>query len=281
MSHDPATTRDIERLTLLGLDATSSECSIRWVSRPGWYEVRLLADGVDLTGTGLDLFAALRVVRSELDARALKLLCNGARADVHPSGMARSMSGARLVYVLELGRPAGQEDLVPIFGQAPAEAVDTVQAQDVFFGRWLESLGLPKLQAERGDDFVRRRHDLYVGPEGFSETRAVELIQEQAAKAGVEVEIDTAGEWWLLGANSDWLLRAGPAVEAFHQLGFPEVGQNAVRQEAVLTAFARTVLTSHDGKAFVVVDRAGEAEYGQAAFRAWFSRWNRTVVFLP
>jgi hypothetical protein len=63
-----------------------------------------------------DLFEALADLRQSLEEQGIRLFCNGARTDVWPSGMSRSMSGGRKAYVLRLGTHA--RDLVDIFDGA-------------------------------------------------------------------------------------------------------------------------------------------------------------------
>jgi hypothetical protein len=87
-----------------------------------------------------DLFDAIMLLRLELERRGEQLLCCGARIDVFPSGMSRSMSGGRKAYVLRLGYPGRRSDLVDIFDEATAGAVGTVAQQKEFCLRWRDSL---------------------------------------------------------------------------------------------------------------------------------------------
>ncbi|HEY5723947.1 MAG TPA: hypothetical protein VIT45_16680 [Allosphingosinicella sp.] len=88
--------------------------------------------------TGRDLFQAMIALRRELDASGKKLLCAGARRDVFPSGMARSMGSARKAYVMKLGEPA--TILVDIFEPAHADQIATVDEQQRFREQWIVSL---------------------------------------------------------------------------------------------------------------------------------------------
>jgi hypothetical protein len=99
---------------------------------------------------GPDLFEALRALRRTLEAEDMRLLCAGARIDVYPSGMSRSMSAGRKAYVLRLGSPARTDDLVDIFAHAASEEVGTVEQQEQYYKNWVASLrskaeGLPEL----------------------------------------------------------------------------------------------------------------------------------------
>jgi hypothetical protein len=92
--------------------------------------------GIAVTAEGRDLFDALQHVRLELEPLGWIPLCNGARIDCYPSGMARDMGGASSVYELEIGK-AGRFPLVGLFEPAPPEKVGTVAAQDSYFARWI------------------------------------------------------------------------------------------------------------------------------------------------
>lgn len=85
---------------------------------------------------GRDLFEGLQQIRRRLEPLGWYPLCNGARIDCYPSGMARDMGGARHVYELTIGE-AGRPPLVGLFEPAPAEEIGTVAEQDAFNQRWL------------------------------------------------------------------------------------------------------------------------------------------------
>jgi hypothetical protein len=89
---------------------------------------------------GRDLFDCLCALRTETDALGIKILCNGARIDAFPSPMLQS-SGARKVYITEIGKQALRENLVNIFEEAPAEKVGTVEDQFEYHTKWIDSLG--------------------------------------------------------------------------------------------------------------------------------------------
>ena len=78
--------------------------------------------------SGVDLFECLISVRADLEAQSLLLCCQGAKKNVSPSGMTRQMSNGRLAYLLPVGRPVSDEDLVDVF--APAECSEVVSIAD-------------------------------------------------------------------------------------------------------------------------------------------------------
>lgn len=111
-----------------------------WVAQqPPW---RLVFSGAGLDREefcGVDLFEAMTSLREQVEPREFRILCAGARRDVFPSGMSRSMGGGRQAYVLKPGRPAARSTLVDIFTPATAEEVGTVSEQRRFFERWQAS----------------------------------------------------------------------------------------------------------------------------------------------
>jgi hypothetical protein len=83
----------------------------------------------------LDFFECLRAFRRVIEPDGFRVLCQGARPNVHPSGMS-SQAGAWTSYALTLGQPALTKDLVGTFD--PAEdiaSVGTVEEQDEFIKR--------------------------------------------------------------------------------------------------------------------------------------------------
>jgi|CZKU01.1.fsa_nt_gi ADP-ribosylglycohydrolase len=105
------------------------------------YELALTAPSFGtIRFTADDLIACLRQLRERIEPAGWRLLCNGARRDANASGMQRDMFGGDVVYVLRPGVEASQADVVPTFGPAPARAIGTLQEQDAFHARWLQSL---------------------------------------------------------------------------------------------------------------------------------------------
>jgi hypothetical protein len=115
---------------------------LRWrmvIEGEGPWNLRLESPGgVESTATGDDVFEALRAMRVGLDARGIKLCCNGARVDVRPSGLSAS-HGAWMVYVLHMWRPVTVRDLVPTFGYAPPSEIGSTEEQDAYWERHLKN----------------------------------------------------------------------------------------------------------------------------------------------
>ncbi|NJK65057.1 MAG: hypothetical protein HC921_22205 [Synechococcaceae cyanobacterium SM2_3_1] len=88
-----------------------------------------------------DLFECLRIIRQQLEIeRGYKILCKGAKQNVHPSSLSRQMNGGVSAYELTMGSPARMECIINIFDEANPEEVDTVDHQMEFYRRWVESL---------------------------------------------------------------------------------------------------------------------------------------------
>jgi hypothetical protein len=87
---------------------------------------------------GRDIFDALQQLRLKLEPLGWYPLCNGARVDCYPSGMARDMGGAQAVYVLTIGK-SGRPPVVGTLEPAPRGSVGTVAEQNAYFRRWLDT----------------------------------------------------------------------------------------------------------------------------------------------
>jgi hypothetical protein len=82
-----------------------------------------------------DFYECLRTFRRVIEPEGFRVLCQGARPNVRPSGMS-SDAGAWTSYALTLGQPALPKDLVGTFD--PVEdiaSVGTVEEQDEFMRR--------------------------------------------------------------------------------------------------------------------------------------------------
>lgn len=113
--------------------------SFGWDGRNAYLSVEVPGADISAQAEGRDLFDGLQQIRRELEPRGWYPLCNGARIDCYPSGMARDMGGGRAVYELTMGKP-GRPPLVGLFEPAPPERVGAVADQDAYYSRWLDSL---------------------------------------------------------------------------------------------------------------------------------------------
>lgn len=121
-------------------NGTIQECSVEYTSTPPW---RLKFFGLGLKQAEFedrDLFEALITLRRELEQSNAQLLCSGARPDVLPSGMSRSMSGGIKAYIIQIGKPELSNVLVNIFDYAEPDIVGTVEEQMAFKQQYINSL---------------------------------------------------------------------------------------------------------------------------------------------
>jgi hypothetical protein len=121
-------------------DGAQAAAELEWTDRPPWSVVLRLPGADPIEESAGDLFACLLAVRRAASEIGWRVCVAGARTDAWPSRMSSQMGGAALVYVHALGRPARNEDLHPVFDDAPCEAVGSVEEQSEFRRRWLESL---------------------------------------------------------------------------------------------------------------------------------------------
>ncbi len=121
-------------------DGGAEECSLSLVEG-SQFIIRFSGFGLDEREfSGRDLYDALRSLRLYLETEGISLLCAGSRKDATASGMSRSMSGGRKIYITKIGIPASSADLVDIFDFAPAETLGTVEEQETYRKEWFESL---------------------------------------------------------------------------------------------------------------------------------------------
>jgi hypothetical protein len=93
----------------------------------------------DFSACSHDLFEAFKILREKAENVNVKFMCNGARENVYPSPMMRSMGGGSVAYELTLGRQARRSDIVNIFDYTE-EVIVSVSAQESFYQKWLSSL---------------------------------------------------------------------------------------------------------------------------------------------
>jgi hypothetical protein len=93
-----------------------------------------------LTGQADDCFAALQIIRRIAEGLNWNICCKGARRNVWPSGMSRSMGGGMKAYVLEMGQQSRRDSLVEIFDADTPESYSSVADQEAYAHAWIESL---------------------------------------------------------------------------------------------------------------------------------------------
>ncbi|MDH6133295.1 hypothetical protein P3T37_002690 [Kitasatospora sp. MAA4] len=101
------------------------------------YTVRAQGPWGVVGSTRGDAFGALVEVRLQLEPLGWLLALAGARRDVWPSGMLRGAGGEE-GYLLLPHAVGGNQPLVPIFDDAPAELVVSVAEQQAAYNQWLE-----------------------------------------------------------------------------------------------------------------------------------------------
>lgn len=102
-------------------------------------KVELAFDGNDLHFTAEDNFPffALVKIRLYLESQGVKLLCNGSRVDVYPSGFYMNSFKA---YKLVMGKVARRENLANILdATSELNLIGTVQEQEDYWQKWFKS----------------------------------------------------------------------------------------------------------------------------------------------
>lgn len=93
-----------------------------------------------LSGRADDCFAALQIIRRAAEEQNWKICCRGARRNVRPSAMSRSMGGGIMAYILEMGQPGRMDSTVEIFDADAPESYSSVADQEAYAKAWFESL---------------------------------------------------------------------------------------------------------------------------------------------
>ena len=86
-------------------------------------------------------FAALNLIRQQLEPEGIIPDCYGCSRNVYPSPMSLSMGYGEKAVRMRMGQPARREDQVSIFKTGPDTKPVTVAEQERFYREWLESFG--------------------------------------------------------------------------------------------------------------------------------------------
>lgn len=130
-------------------DGSRAPCLLRLSSHqsvarePPVCEIEAVMGRRSWTRSAGDYFAALALIRRDLEAEGWLLSCYGASRNVYPSGMCRDMGAGLKAYRLRPGQQARPEDLVSILATGPDVEPATVEAQEAFFESWVGSAQHP------------------------------------------------------------------------------------------------------------------------------------------
>jgi hypothetical protein len=120
-------------ILLLAPDGQREECRLSFQSA-GWPDCRISFESLTFGRREYvrgDYFDCLCDFRREIESIGWRVLCNGARRNAWPSGMARDMGQGLKLYLLR-ERPVRGSDLVETFGPADPSDVATVEQQKGF-----------------------------------------------------------------------------------------------------------------------------------------------------
>jgi len=122
-------------------DGTIGDCVLQVSTSFPWQIVLSGIESKTFNASGSDLFKALWSLREQLELLGMTLLIKGAKKDVVCSGMSRTMGGGRKAYVVRLGEPARQEEIVDILDDiTDGELVVSTEEQQDFYKQWVKSL---------------------------------------------------------------------------------------------------------------------------------------------
>ncbi|WP_329489956.1 hypothetical protein OG618_26030 [Kitasatospora sp. NBC_01246] len=128
---------------IINLQAVSPDGSLRPIELRlhGVEEVviEVVLDGSSIGEfVGCNISSSLRRARRGVEDNGLIICCQGARQDVHSSGMLQQFSNGREAYVLRDGVDMASAEVVDVLAPADPADVNTVDAQEMnifrFFG---------------------------------------------------------------------------------------------------------------------------------------------------
>ncbi len=114
---------------------------IYYTEESPWIVNLIVNENINISVESDNLFDALQEVRNKAADQEILILCNGARKDVYPSSMSKSMGGGILAYELTLGKQAQRANLVNIFDDSRNNPIVTPDEQKDFYNKWIKSLG--------------------------------------------------------------------------------------------------------------------------------------------
>lgn len=131
-------------------------------------------------------------------------------------------------------------------------------------------------------EYICRHRDRFLRAKKTEPIELVERILGDALYSGAsECAVLHQNDWWIIASTTDWL--GGHAIYTpedmfYRMVAMPEAGQNAMRGEVLLTAFAQHVITATPAACLVI---SGEVSMDDEIWTL-FSKspeWQRMIAF--
>lgn len=106
------------------------------------FRVSLVYHNKTLSEAGWNYIDSLCKIRRLLEVENILLNCYGASRNVRPSGMSIDMCGGVAAHQFTLGKRTEHQDLVTIWETGPDVDPATVDEQEEFYQKWLQSIGI-------------------------------------------------------------------------------------------------------------------------------------------
>lgn len=101
------------------------------------FELKTVVDSVELEAQADDMFSAFQFLRDKMLEMAWGIKCNAARINAVQSGM---MTNQDVVYLVELGKQARNEDVHGFWDYCEMEEYVYTEEQEAFRKKWFDSL---------------------------------------------------------------------------------------------------------------------------------------------
>jgi hypothetical protein len=131
-------------------------------------------------------------------------------------------------------------------------------------------------------DYIRRNRGRFLRAKKTEPIELVERILGDALYGGAsECAVLRQNDWWIIASTTDWLCghEAYAPEDMFHRIvAMPEAGQNAMRSEVLLTAFAPKVITATPTACLVI---SGEVSMDDEVWNlvSKCPEWQRMIAF--
>jgi hypothetical protein len=131
-------------------------------------------------------------------------------------------------------------------------------------------------------DYICRHRDRFLRAKKTEPIELVERILGDALYSGAsECAALHKNEWWIIASATDWLggHETYAPEDMFHRIvAMPEAGQNAMRGEVLLTAFAQKVITATPAACTVI---SGEVSMDDEVWNLMCKscKWQRMIAF--
>lgn len=130
-------------------------------------------------------------------------------------------------------------------------------------------------------EWIKKNHDRFFRRNNIGLELSTNIISDALLLTDKPITVLNKNDWWIIGSQADWLsTHFNNSIEELFSrvIPFPEAGQNSIRSEVLLTAFAKDIVTVVNKKVVIIKGSISDEENFFKILQK-DSHWERIIAF--